>query len=92
MAFYDVARVCDSAEEDEYASDLTDAESDEEYAPGPRGVKRTFSDNGVVVSERRKRSRIDEQLALLRAVIPNSRTVGTWSFSFLLCVRESVGC
>jgi len=75
MALYDVARVCDSAEEDEYASDLTDAESDEEYAcaPGPRGVKRTFSDNGVV-SERRIRSRIDEQLALLRAVIPNSRT------------------
>lgn len=73
MALYDVAGVCDSAEEDEYASDLTDAESDEEYAPGARGVKRTFSDNGVV-SERRIRSRIDEQLALLRAVLPNSRS------------------
>jgi len=68
-----------------YASDLTDAESDEEcaYVPrvpecvAPRSSKRTrdaLSENGVV-PERRVRSRIDEQLELLRAVIPVSGTV-----------------
>lgn len=78
---------CDYAEVD-YASDLTDAESDEEYGTspprvlservGPRSFKRTygvFVDNGVTVPERRLRSRIDEQLELLRAVVPNSNTV-----------------
>lgn len=75
----------------EYASDVTDAESDGEYVctpralgarVGPRNSKRTygvFLDNGVV-PERRLRSRIDEQLVLLRALIPNSCTVSTSSY------------
>lgn len=89
---------CDYAEVD-YASDLTDAESDEEYGTspprvlservGPRSFKRTygvFVDNGVTVPERRLRSRIDEQLELLRAVVPNSNTVSVKS---LFCLGDS---
>lgn len=68
----------------DYASDLTDAESDEEYGCVPRALERVVSrsskrtygaclDHGVV-PERRLRCRVDEQLALLRAVIPVSCT------------------
>lgn len=81
--FDDAVENCDYADVG-YASDLTDAESDEEcaYVPrvpecgAPRSSKRTCgagSENGVV-PERRVRSRIDEQLELLRAVIPVSGT------------------
>jgi hypothetical protein len=62
----------------EYASDLTDSESDEEYACSSRAFERSakrtyevFVDSDGVVPERRKRSRIDEQLELLRAAIPD---------------------
>lgn len=77
-----------------YASDLTDAESDDEcvFTPmarvervGSWSSKRTY---GVIVGngvapERRVRRRIDEKIEELRAVIPYSCTVSS-TFSFLL--------
>ncbi|XP_024356358.1 transcription factor SCREAM2 [Physcomitrium patens] len=66
----------------DYSSDLTDTENDEEYACTPRGFqpilprscKRTYGVflESEVVPERRLRGRIHEQLELLGAVIPSS--------------------
>jgi hypothetical protein len=89
MEFSHALGYCDYADV-EYASDLTDSESDEEYAYTPRAFERTlprsskrtygvFVDSAGVVPERRKRSRIDEQLELLRAAIPNLCTVSASS-------------
>ena len=88
MELSDAIGYCEYADLD-YASDLTDTENDEEYAftprafelTVPRSSKRTY---GVFVEsdaipERGKRSRIDEQLELLRVAIPNLCTVSTSS-------------
>lgn len=89
MEWSDVVGYCDYADV-EYESDLTDTESDEEYAFAPmsfertvvarRSTKRTYGVflDSEAVPERRKRSRIDEQLELLRAAIPNLCTVSGW--------------
>jgi hypothetical protein len=76
--------------EDFSTSDLTNIENDgEEYGAEStstpsverRGLKRDHGmcgDSGAAVQpERRLRSRIQEQFALLRAVVPNLRTVST---------------
>lgn len=96
VEFDDAIENCDYVDSLGYASDLTDAESDEECAVTPRGVervgprcsKRTY---GVfvaddVVPERRVRSRLDEQIELLRAIIPNSRSVSTLDSLISVCL------
>ncbi|KAG0565060.1 hypothetical protein KC19_8G160400 [Ceratodon purpureus] len=85
MELNDVLGYCDYADVG-YGSDLTDTESDvEEYEFTPRAFEQTvprsskrtygvFVDSDAVGMERRKRSRIDEQIQLLRAAIPNLYT------------------
>lgn len=84
MELNDALDYCNYADQD-YPSDLTDTENDEElYAFTPRAFERTvprsskrtyglFLDSDAV-PERRLRSKINEQLELLRAVLPNSCT------------------
>ena len=79
MELSEVVGGCDDYADVEYASDLTDTE---EFACTPRALervvpwssKRTYDKflESEAVSERRKRCRIDEQIELLRAAIPNS--------------------
>ena len=68
----------------EYASDLTDLESDEKYACSSRTFERRakrmyemFVDSDGVVLEARKWNQIDEQLELLWAAIPDVCIVST---------------
>jgi hypothetical protein len=76
----------------EYLSDVTSTgESDQEDFASvprafeqvvPRNLKRTYGvlvDSSSLVPERRLRTRVDEQLELLRAILPNSCTVSTKS-------------
>lgn len=83
MELSEVVGGCDDYADVEYASDLTDTEEEEEEfvcTPRalervvPRSSKRTYDKflESEAVSERRKRCRIDEQIELLRAAIPNS--------------------
>lgn len=96
MELNDALDYCNYADQD-YPSDLTDTENDEElYAFTPRAFERTvprsskrtyglFLDSDAV-PERRLRSKINEQLELLRAVLPNSCTVSTFLSRSSTCV------
>lgn len=74
----------------EYNSDVTSTgDSDQEDFSSvprafervvPRNLKRTYGvlvDSSSVLPERRLRTRVDEQLEFLRAILPNSCTVST---------------